>query len=226
MTFAPAPTPRDSSAGRLRRLELLDALRGFALAGTLMLCLQRVSLLDARSVLLAALLAVLLLGGSTAGVFRESVAHRRFWRLVLAASLMVAAVPWLHDGIANDWARVLLRQAAPLAQGLCCVAAFVLLFQRAAWRRQLCKLSPMGRMAFTNCAVQGLVGLVLLPRLGLDVESVMSAAVLGAAIFALQAMASCWWMTRFHHGPLEWAWQRLVHARPLMQPEVRAVRGA
>ncbi|MEZ2296643.1 DUF418 domain-containing protein [Variovorax sp. RCC_210] len=222
MTFAPAPTPRDSSAGRLRRLELLDALRGFALAGTLMLCVQRVPLLDARWVLLA----MLLLGGSTAGVLRESVAHWRFWRVLLVGSLVVTAGPLLQDGSATAWARALLRQAAPLSQGLFCVAAFVLLFQRAAWRRKLCKLSPMGRMAFTNCAVQGLVGLVLLPRLGLDVESVVGAAVLGAVIFALQAMASCWWMTRFHHGPLEWAWQRLAHARRSAQVRVRAVRGA
>jgi uncharacterized membrane protein YeiB len=222
MTFALASLPRDSSAGRFRRLELLDALRGFALAGTLLPCLQGVPLFDARSILLL----VLLLGGSAAGVLRESVAHRRFWRLLLGASSIVAATAVLRDDAASGWPRVLLQQAASLAQGLFCVAAFVLLFQRAAWRRRLCKLSPMGRMAFTNCAVQALIGLVLLPRLGLDVDSFLGAAVLGAGIFALQAMASCWWMTRFHHGPLEWAWQRLVHARPSMLRKVGAAHAA
>lgn len=213
MTFAPASPPRDSSVGSIciRRPELLDALRGFALVGTLMLCLQRMPLFDARSILLL----VLLLGGNSAGVLRESVAHRRFWRLLFVASFVVAALRCLHDAGAGGWTRLLLQQAASLAQGLSCAAGFVLLFQRAAWRRRLCKLSPMGRMAFTNCVVQALVGAVLLPRLGLDVDSVAVAAALGVGIFALQAMGSCWWMTRFHHGPIEGAWQRLVQVRPL-----------
>lgn len=209
MTFASAHPPRDSSAGGLRRLELIDALRGFALCGVLMVNLRLVPLFDARTLLL-----VLLCGTGTVGtlrglrvlhVLRESVAHRRFWRWLLVASLGVAALlAWRNEG-----AGLLQLQAASLAQGLFCIAAFVLLFQRTAWRRRLRKLSPMGRMVLTNCVAQTLVVAWLFPRLGLGVEGVMGAAMLGTGLLALQAAASCWWMTRSRQGPLEWAWQRL-----------------
>lgn len=222
MTFTPAHTPRHSTSGGLRRIELLDALRGFALLGASMLALHRIPLFDAKSVLLL----VVLFGVGRVGVLRESVAHRRFWRGLLAVSFVVTVLLVLRHGGASTLADRLLLQLASLAQGMFCIAAFVLLFQRTAWRRQLRKLAPMGRMAFTHCIALTLMGLVLVPRLGLDVESLASAALLGAGVFALQAMASCWWMARFRQGPLEGAWQRLSRARLRPVQWLRAVRGS
>ncbi|MGJ7570119.1 DUF418 domain-containing protein [Variovorax sp. RB2P76] len=147
MTFTPAHTRRHSTSGGLRRIELLDALRGFALLGASMLALHRIPLFDAKS----ALLLVVLFGVGRVGVLRESVAYRRFWRGLLAVSFVVTGVLALRHAGAGTLADRLLLQAASLAQGLFCIAAFVLLFQRTAWRRQLRKLAPMGRMAFTHC---------------------------------------------------------------------------
>ena len=222
MTFTPAHTRRHSTSGGLRRIELLDALRGFALLGASMLALHRIPLFDAKS----ALLLVVLFGVGRVGVLRESVAYRRFWRGLLAVSFVVTVLLVLRHGGASTLADRLLLQVASLAQGLFCIAAFVLLFQRTAWRRQLRKLAPMGRMAFTHCLALALIGLVLVPRLGLDVGSFTGAAMLGAGVFALQAMASCWWMARFRQGPLEGAWHRLILARQRPMQWLRAVRGS
>ena len=38
-------------------------------------------------------------------------------------------------------------------------------------------------------------------------------------IFALQVVASGWWLERFRFGPVEWLWRRLTYEGPL--PMVR-----
>jgi uncharacterized protein len=124
------------------------------------------------------------------GVLQESIAHRRFWVRLLAAafacSLLALLLPSLHH-------------AAPLAQGVFCMAAFVLLFQRAGWRHWLRKLAPAGRMALGNCLAQMLFGLGLFygigPGFGLQFGPV-SVVFCGIAIFALQAAFSCRWLAR------------------------------
>lgn len=274
MTFDPARPPRYStpdglvvapsrtssralpapSAG-VRRLELLDALRGFALFGVLMLDTRSIALFSlllgigfamrmrrhARrmSILLAVLgafvvvampvllkpvlgsnlardtriapwwlplfvLGCLLIGMAIgrSSVLQESIAHRRFWVRLLAASfafsLVATPLPLLHH-------------AAPLAQGMFCMAAFVLLFQQAGWRHWLRKLAPAGRMALTHCLVQTLFGIGLStgPQFGL-----VSMVIGSIAIFALQAAFSCRWLARHRFGPAEWLWRSLVCGKP------------
>ena len=220
------------SAQATRRLELLDALRGFALLG--------VPLLDARSITLFALLFGAFLAMQSGGtrpcklrmpVLQQSVAHRRFWVRLLRASFGVGVVAgtlllmrhgdnrvaaWLHGGAGLVLAR-LLREIAPLALCLFCMAGFVLLFQQAAWRRWLRKLTPMGRMALTNFLAQTLFGLGLFYGIGLGPGpqfGLAGVALAGLAIFGLQALFSCWWLGRFRFGPAEWVWQSLVHGKP------------
>lgn len=191
----------------VRRHALADALRGLALFGTLMVALQRIPLPDARS----ALLLVLLLGAGRLGVLRESVAHRRFWRGLLAASLVTHLLLPLLRGGAPATAGLWLQQVASLAQGLSCIAAFVLLFQHPAWRRRLCRLAPLGRMPLTHGLVQAVLGLCLL---GCGIELTLWEAMLcGAAVFGVQAVASCWWAARCRSGPLERAWRGLFAGR-------------
>jgi len=168
-----------------------------------------------------------------AGVLQESVAKRRFWVRLLRASLVVSVVAsvllalgdhdstgavgsWLQGGIGSIAAQ-LLREAAPLAQGLFYMAAFVLLFQRAAWRHWLRKLAPMGRMALTNYLAQTLFGIGLFYGVGLGIGpqfGLVGIAVAGVGIFALQALFSCWWLGRFRFGPAEWVWRSLVYGKP------------
>jgi uncharacterized protein len=166
-------------------------------------------------------------------VLQESVAHRRFWVRLLRASFGVSVVAsvllvlrdynstgvvavWLQDG-AGLVATRLLREIAPLAQGVFYMAGFVLLFQQAAWRHWLRKLAPMGRMALTNYLAQTLLGLGLFYGIGLGLGpqfGLAGVALAGLAIFGLQALFSCWWLGRFRFGPAEWVWRSLVYGKP------------
>ncbi|QNK68513.1 DUF418 domain-containing protein [Variovorax sp. PAMC26660] len=168
-----------------------------------------------------------------AGVLQESIAHRRFWVRLLAASLAVSVVAtvllllrdhgttgmaagWLRSDVGNVVTR-LLRHLAPLAQGLFYMAAFVLLFQRAAWRHWLRKLAPTGRMALTNYLAQTLFGLGLFYGIGLGAGprfGLVGVVACSVVIFGLQAAFSCWWLTRFRFGPAEWLWRSLVYGKP------------
>ena len=173
--------------------------------------------MDRRTFQLIALLPLLLgMRIGRAGVLRESIAHRRFWKRLLCATFcfgLIAMAPRLqgeHGG--TTW---LLRDAASLVQGVFCMAAFVLLFQQAAWRRWLRKFAPAGRMALSNCLAQMLLCLGLLYGIGprLDLASVV---VFGVALFALQAAFSCWWLKRNHLGPAEWLWRSMLDGK--LQP--------
>jgi len=69
-------------------------------------------------------------------------------------------------------------------------------------------LEALGRMALTNYISATLLILAFGPFLGLQ-ESTAWPTMLGlaAAIIAVQALWSRWWLARFRYGPLEWAWR-------------------
>ncbi|MBJ2159926.1 DUF418 domain-containing protein [Variovorax sp. IB41] len=201
------------------RLTLPDALRGFCLFGTLMANLLGSLPAFAMAGLLALTVASLWIG--RAPVLRESIAHRRFWRYLLCVSLGIGLIATMRTDAAHAALLAWVAWVAFFA------AAFVLLFQQAAWRRWLQKLAPTGRMALTNFLAQALLGLCLVhgTSLQLDLASLL---LCGAAIFALQAMASCWWMARHNAGPVEWLGHSLVRGtrHSMRRPTVDAGRPA
>jgi uncharacterized membrane protein YeiB len=166
------------------RLTLPDALRGFGLFGVLMINMLGLLSGLAMAGLLALTIASLWIG--RAPVLRESIAHRRFWRYLLCVSLGIGLIATMRADAANAALLAWVAWVAFFA------AAFVLLFQQAAWRRWLQKLAPTGRMALTNFLAQTLLGLCLMHGTSLQFD-LASLLLCGAAIFALQAMASCWW---------------------------------
>jgi uncharacterized membrane protein YeiB len=201
------------------RLTLPDALRGFGLFGTLMANLLGSPSGLALAGLLALTIASLWIG--RAPVLRESIAHRRFWRYLLCVSLGIGLIATMRADAANAALLAWVAWVAFFA------AAFVLLFQQAAWRRWLQKLAPTGRMALTNFLAQTLLGLCLMHGTSLQFD-LASLLLCGAAIFALQAMASCWWMARHNAGPVEWLGHSLVRGRrqAMRRPTVDAGRPA
>lgn len=74
--------------------------------------------------------------------------------------------------------------------------------------------TPVGRMAFTNYLAQSVIfaliffgyGLGLFNRLG-----VAATLAIGIAVYALQAVASAWWLRRHRFGPMEWLWRSLMY---------------
>lgn len=103
------------------------------------------------------------------------------------------------------------------------VAALALAWQHPAGARLLGALVPAGRMALTNYLSQSLVaslvfygyGLALWGRIGYP-----GLVLLALLVFAAQALASRWWLRRYRHGPLEWAWRWLSYGRrpPMRNP--------
>jgi uncharacterized protein len=78
------------------------------------------------------------------------------------------------------------------------------------------RLGAAGRCAFTNyigCSALALVvfsgwGLGLFGKLGrLELYGVM------LAFWAIMLAWPVWWLARFRHGPLEWAWRCLTYGR-------------
>jgi len=93
------------------------------------------------------------------------------------------------------------------------------LAQRAAWKKWLAPLAPVGRMALSNYLFQSLVYVTLFYRYGLGLEGTVGPAlltVLSIFIFVLQILLSRWWLTRFRFGPMEWLWRTLTYGK--LQP--------
>ncbi len=229
--IAPAPEATAAALAAFRSENI-----GVMLAGNLSHDLwSRISAWGLPFYVLGRLLIGAALGKS--GALQDAPARLQFWRrlLFLLLPIGIALTTFLilreHGliGFTTGWwrsesARGLLRMvrsAAPLALGLAYVAAFVLAFQHAGWRRWLRWFAPVGRMALTNYLAQTLIGLAIFygvgfgigPRFGL-VGIVATAAV----IFAVQIFASRWWLARYHFGPVEWVWRSLTYGtRPPMR---------
>jgi uncharacterized protein len=96
------------------------------------------------------------------------------------------------------------------------LAATVLLFQRARWRRLLTWFAPTGRMPLTVYLSQSLIMTFLLYGWGLGWNEVLAPAGylgLSVAVFALQTVACQLWLRRYRFGPLEWLWRAMVYLR-------------
>ena len=98
-------------------------------------------------------------------------------------------------------------------------SAIVLLAQRAAWKKWLAPLAPVGRMALSNYLFQSLVYVTLFFSYGLGLMGMVGPAlltVLSVFVFVLQILLSRWWLTRFRFGPMEWLWRTLTYGK--LQP--------
>jgi uncharacterized protein len=132
------------------------------------------------------------------------------------AAVMLMDAGWLPEFAHRElvgWAVHLL--AAPvLAAGY--VAAIIVALQGRVIRRLLAPFAYAGRMALTNYLTQSAVyalvlfgvgpGLALAGRIG-------TCAVFGitVGVYALQILASRWWLGRFEYGPVEWVWRALTY---------------
>lgn len=114
---------------------------------------------------------------------------------------------------------VALAKIQPLALSLFYASAIVLLAQRAAWKKWLASLAPVGRMALSNYLFQSLVYVTLFYSYGLGLEGTVGPAlltVLSVFIFVLQILLSRWWLMHFRFGPVEWLWRTLTYGK--LQP--------
>jgi uncharacterized protein len=128
------------------------------------------------------------------------------------------APEWLGSGI---------EQTAALVMALGYGAAIVLLHLAGRMQRLFAGFEAVGQMALTNYIAQSLFYLFVLYGFGLGLMAWLGATLslaLAVGFFAIQAVASRWWLARYRFGPLEWLWRSLTYGeRQAMRREAFAV---
>jgi uncharacterized protein len=95
--------------------------------------------------------------------------------------------------------------------------------QPLAGARRLGWLAPAGRMALSNYLLQSIVCTLLFYGYGLGLFERLPRfwqVPFALGLFALQALASRWWLARYRFGPVEWLWRSLTYLKA--QPMRRA----
>lgn len=167
------------------------------------------------------------------GVVTRPAEHARLHRLLrrgalpagLALALASAAVAvrfdWVHDGARAMLAMAMMLVASPL-MSLGYLSLLVGALQTARGARMGSVLAPAGRMALTNYLLQSTVGTLVFYGHGLGLWGQVPRrwqlpGVL--AVFAVQVLASRWWLAHYRFGPVEWLWRACTYGRfPPMRP--------
>lgn len=163
-----------------------------------------------------------------AGVLeRDGADHRRFFRWLLAAGVVMAAggtaVNLLyHPGpprtlsLLTRLGLVCWHELVTLGVVALYAAAVVLLMQRRIPRRLLLIVAPVGRMPLTTYLSQSLVATFLFYGWGLGwigQVTIGEGVAIAAGIFAAQVVIANLWLRRFRSGPLERLWRVLAYGR-------------
>ena len=90
--------------------------------------------------------------------------------------------------------------------------------QKAAWRRVLAFLAPVGRMALTNYLLQTIICVLIFYGYGFGQFGrfgATTATLIALAIFIFQILISALWLKYFSYGPMEWIWRQLTYRQRL-----------
>ena len=177
------------------------------------------------------ILAMFLLGfyAYRRGFFQDLSRHQPFIRRVLAYGLILgligniafakfagaeAVFPPSPAGVVG----VVSYAFGVPALALAFIALVATLWQKAAWRRVLAVLAPVGRMALTNYLLQTVICLSLFYGYGFGQFGrfgATKATLIALAIFLFQILMSARWLKYFSYGPLEWIWRQLTYRQRL-----------
>jgi uncharacterized protein len=109
------------------------------------------------------------------------------------------------DGLFNYWGGLLVSLSW---------IATVMLLIRLGWRMKT--LAVVGRLALTNYLMQTLISTTIFYGHGLGlfarVDRVGQLAIV-AGVWAVQLIASAWWVRHFAFGPAEWLWRSIAYGR-------------
>jgi uncharacterized protein len=177
------------------------------------------------------ILAMFLLGfyAYRRGFFQNLSSHQRFIRRVLIYGLILglvgnfafaalagteAPLPPSPAGIAG----VIAYAFGVPALALFFIALVATLWQKAAWRRLLFFLAPVGRMALTNYLLQTIICVLIFYGYGFGQfgrVGARAATLVALAIFLFQILMSALWLKYFSYGPMEWIWRQLTYRQRL-----------
>jgi uncharacterized protein len=171
-------------------------------------------------------LAVMLAGvlADRARLMPRIAADRRLAWKILGVALSLAVIAKVGSIVlALEWS----EQRAALARGIVFnqvyyiaawslaavyVALFALICQRPGWPARLQWLRAVGRMAFTNYLLQGLLVVPVCLAFSLfDTVTPTRGLLLALGVMAIQIPFSVWWLNRFEYGPVEWLWRRVTY---------------
>jgi uncharacterized protein len=177
------------------------------------------------------ILAMFLLGfyAYRRGFFQDPSSHQPFIRRVLIYGLVIglvgnvafatlagkeAVIPPTLGGIAG----VVAYAFGVPALALFFIALVATLWQKAAWRRLLAFLAPVGRMALTNYLLQTVICVFIFYGYGFGQfgkVGALAATLIALAIFLFQILISALWLKYFSYGPVEWIWRQLTYRQRL-----------
>ncbi len=103
-----------------------------------------------------------------------------------------------------------------LALGI--IALVTTIWQRAAWRRLLRFLAPVGRMALTNYLLQTVICVFIFYGYGFGMYGrvgATTATLIALTIFLIQIVISGLWLRYLNYGPVEWIWRQLTYRKRL-----------
>ena len=95
------------------------------------------------------------------------------------------------------------------------VSAVLFLYYRTSAKALLEKIIPYGRMSMTCYVTQSIMGSMLFYNWGFGMHAhlgITASLLVGVVLFMLQYSFCRWWMGRYSHGPLEYAWKRATWA--------------
>jgi uncharacterized protein len=96
------------------------------------------------------------------------------------------------------------------------VAVCCLIWLNSRGRPCLRHFAPVGRMALTNYVGQSVICTLIFYGTGLGLGGTMGPTFylpIGFAVYAIQVLASRFWLERFAFGPLEWVWRMLTYGQ-------------
>jgi uncharacterized protein len=177
------------------------------------------------------ILAMFLLGfyAYRRGFFQQLSSHQQFIRRVLVYGLILgligniafaalagaeAVFPPSPAGVAG----VIGYAFGVPALALFFIALVATLRQKAAWRRPLAFLAPVGRMALTNYLLQTVICVLIFYGYGFGQFGRFGAAkatLIALVIFLFQILLSALWLNFFSYGPMEWIWRQLTYRQRL-----------
>ncbi|HEY0376774.1 MAG TPA: DUF418 domain-containing protein [Pyrinomonadaceae bacterium] len=188
------------------------------------------------------LLAMFLLGSYAyrRGFFQNLSSHQSFVRRVLVYGLVLGLVGNVAFAALAGSEAVFPPSPAGIVGVVCYafgvpalalfyIALVATLWQKAAWRRLLAFLAPVGRMALTNYLIQTLVCVLIFYGYGLGQFGKLgarTATLLALTIFLFQTLLSALWLKYFGYGPMEWIWRQLTYRRRLSLRPGREVSAA
>ena len=175
------------------------------------------------------ILAMFLLGffAYRRGFFQNLSSHQPFIRRVLVYGLVLgllgnlafvisakseADIPPSPAGIAG----VVAYAFGVPALALFFIALTAILWQKAAWRRLLAFLAPVGRMALTNYLMQTVICVLIFYGYGFaqfGKHGALASTLIALAIFLFQILISALWLKYFSYGPMEWIWRQLTYRK-------------